>query len=301
MSADTIEFIYDDPTFNRGVTHVVDLLAKTLGVTDWVSGDGSEDYDEDLAQTLMNILTAKGLYNPEDGVWAARPHLGVERAGWKYVYVKRWRTLIHVPKSIAAEIRDALAGGERTGLPGRGEMLELVERLRCNRGPVDIPDILEEAANAILALLPAAQERRVTEGKAVDAAVASARETVKKLRYMASPDQSGSYLPAHHVFRDAADTMETLIAASLSASPPAPASEGWREIGSAPKDQSAEIWVYDAHSGISYQAVWKDRHAHYASGGWYTKPFTGDSDRLARPTHWQPLPAPPSIVAEPKG
>lgn len=61
----------DDPMFNRGVTHTVEMLAKLLSVTDWVAGDGSEDYDEDLNQTLLNIIEAKGLYSSEDGSWAA--------------------------------------------------------------------------------------------------------------------------------------------------------------------------------------------------------------------------------------
>lgn len=65
------EINYDDPHFDQGVNHVVDLLAKTIGATDWVAGDGSEDYDEDLAQTLLNILEARGLYNSDDGTFAA--------------------------------------------------------------------------------------------------------------------------------------------------------------------------------------------------------------------------------------
>ena len=57
---------YEDEAFNRGVTHTVELLAKTIGAEGWVAGDGSEDYDEDLAQTLLNILEAKGLYDSDD-------------------------------------------------------------------------------------------------------------------------------------------------------------------------------------------------------------------------------------------
>jgi len=59
---------YDDAMFNTGVTHVVELLSKILHVDGaWITGDGSEDYDADLAQTLINILEAKGLYDKEDG------------------------------------------------------------------------------------------------------------------------------------------------------------------------------------------------------------------------------------------
>lgn len=58
----------DDPMFNRGVQHVVNLLAKTLApLGPWYAGDGSEDYDCDLEETLRNILAAKGLYDKDTG------------------------------------------------------------------------------------------------------------------------------------------------------------------------------------------------------------------------------------------
>lgn len=61
-----IEIDRDNEQFNLGVNHVVDLLAKSIGAPDtWVAGDGSEDYDEDLSQTLLNILAARGLFDPE--------------------------------------------------------------------------------------------------------------------------------------------------------------------------------------------------------------------------------------------
>lgn len=65
------EIDYDDPKFNQGVQHVVDLLAKTIGAEGWVAGDGSEDYDCDLAQTLLNILAAKGVYDADNAEFAA--------------------------------------------------------------------------------------------------------------------------------------------------------------------------------------------------------------------------------------
>jgi hypothetical protein len=67
------EIDYDDPKFNQGVQHVVDLLAKTIGAEGLVAGDGSEDYDCDLAQTLLNILAAKGLYDPDEAAYAVLP------------------------------------------------------------------------------------------------------------------------------------------------------------------------------------------------------------------------------------
>ncbi|BEV44701.1 hypothetical protein [Afipia carboxidovorans] len=64
------EYVYDDPRFNKGVQHVVDLIARELGVTEWVAGDGSEDYDCDLWQTILNILAAKSLYDADEGKFA---------------------------------------------------------------------------------------------------------------------------------------------------------------------------------------------------------------------------------------
>lgn len=66
----TEEIDRENEQFNKGVTHTVDLLGKALGVTDWYHADGSEDYDTDLQQTLMNIMIAKDLYDPEHGTFA---------------------------------------------------------------------------------------------------------------------------------------------------------------------------------------------------------------------------------------
>lgn len=78
----------------------------------------------------------------------------------------------------------------------------------------------------------------------------------------------------------------------LSALSNQPAQPGWRDMSSAPKD-GTEILVWDEHSHIISQAVWKERHRFFASGGWYDMPYTGDSRKLVRPTHWMPLPAAP--------
>lgn len=61
----------DNAQFNEGVTHTVELLAKAIGAEAWVAGDGSEDYDDDLRQTLINILAARGLFDPETGEFAS--------------------------------------------------------------------------------------------------------------------------------------------------------------------------------------------------------------------------------------
>ena len=63
----------ENEQFNKGVLHTVDLLAKALGVENYVAGDGSEDYDTDLTQTLLNILEAKGLYDKDECTFATPP------------------------------------------------------------------------------------------------------------------------------------------------------------------------------------------------------------------------------------
>jgi hypothetical protein len=72
MTEDEIDKIdYDNEQFNLGVLLTVDLLAKAISAPDtWVHGDGSENYHEDLSQTLINILAARGLYDPETGAFA---------------------------------------------------------------------------------------------------------------------------------------------------------------------------------------------------------------------------------------
>lgn len=107
-------------------------------------------------------------------------------------------------------------------------------------------------------------------------------------------DDSDVYCPRCH--SSGADCGK--VAESLSAALSHPA-DGWRDIESAPKD-GAEVLVWDEHSHIISQATWKDHHGHFASGGWYDAPYTGDSRRLARPTHWRPLPAAP-LAAKPEG
>lgn len=42
------------PVFDSGVQYAVELLAKKLGVEDWVPCDGTEEYEGDLGGTLMN-------------------------------------------------------------------------------------------------------------------------------------------------------------------------------------------------------------------------------------------------------
>jgi hypothetical protein len=60
----------DAASFDRGVTHAIELLVAVLGVTAYDVADGSEEYDTDVKQTMMNIMMARKLYNEDDGTWA---------------------------------------------------------------------------------------------------------------------------------------------------------------------------------------------------------------------------------------
>ncbi|WP_293875519.1 hypothetical protein [Sphingomonas sp. UBA978] len=54
------------PTFESGIQYAVELLAKELGVKEWVPCDGTEEFDGDLGGTLMNIVL-EAMPKDEDG------------------------------------------------------------------------------------------------------------------------------------------------------------------------------------------------------------------------------------------
>lgn len=56
----------DDDRFNKGVLHAQDILNKMIGDPEYVASDGSEDYDTDLGDTILNQLAAAGLYDKEE-------------------------------------------------------------------------------------------------------------------------------------------------------------------------------------------------------------------------------------------
>lgn len=68
---------------------------------------------------------------------------------------------------------------------------------------------------------------------------------------------------------------------------------GWRPIETAPRDGTRVlVWRpresddHVAHAGVDH---WRDDNAGGGSGSWYR------SRRYQQPTHWMPLPAPPSL------
>ena len=74
---------------------------------------------------------------------------------------------------------------------------------------------------------------------------------------------------------------------------------GWQPIETAPKDGTIiDVWLGDADAGERsfYCAPGSCRSAnwHWLEGKW--RPFAGASVLVTfvQPTHWQPLPAPPS-------
>lgn len=68
---------------------------------------------------------------------------------------------------------------------------------------------------------------------------------------------------------------------------PAPVVEGWRDIASAPKD-GTQVLLWQPHWEAMQTAVWcNDGHN---GPGWLTM----DGGEVIKPSHWQPLPAPPA-------
>jgi Lar family restriction alleviation protein len=107
---------------------------------------------------------------------------------------------------------------------------------------------------------------------------------------------------ADHGPCDPNECAEDTYRAMLSASPPEPVS-GWRDIATAPRDSTGPRTPILIQFGAEGMAVgfWDD---YYADGGRgctdgfpWIEPFTGDPLNLHfsdPPTHWMPLPNPPS-------
>lgn len=60
---------YDSPlsgVFCAGMAYSERLLAAALGVENYEGGDGSEDFDTDATNTLLNILAAAGIYDRDE-------------------------------------------------------------------------------------------------------------------------------------------------------------------------------------------------------------------------------------------
>jgi len=123
------EIDYDDPRFNQGVQHVVYMLSDVVGAKDWVAGDGSEDYDDDLWQTLLNILAARDLYNKDTGQYAADDieHLRAQLAA-QIIIQRGWEDEARKATSQLASARKALEAISAASPIETG-----AERLRCRQ------------------------------------------------------------------------------------------------------------------------------------------------------------------------
>lgn len=62
--------MFDDEAFNKGVNFAMDVLAAQLGKPEFYASDGSEDYETDLGDTMLNALAAAGLYDKDEAVFA---------------------------------------------------------------------------------------------------------------------------------------------------------------------------------------------------------------------------------------
>lgn len=101
----------EDVQFNRGVDHVVAMLARVIGAENWVAGDGSEDYDSDLGQTLMNILAAGELYDPDTGRYATLPQ--PQASDGVRAVLERCRTILGNMAKENETLRDQFSYGSR--------------------------------------------------------------------------------------------------------------------------------------------------------------------------------------------
>ena len=75
-----------------------------------------------------------------------------------------------------------------------------------------------------------------------------------------------------------------------------PVSDGWEDIATAPRDGTV-VWVYGTISGDwGYTPDRKDMaKAVYHSNRWcFAQPMGRHDPSTWQPTHWRPLPAPPS-------
>ncbi len=80
---------------------------------------------------------------------------------------------------------------------------------------------------------------------------------------------------------------ERSYTAMLAASPQPPVVEGWRDIASAPRD-GTQVLLWQPHWEAMQTAVWfNDGHNR---PGWLTM----DGGEVIKPSHYRPLPAPPS-------
>lgn len=83
---------YDSPlaqVYDAGIGYAWDQLASILGVTDYEGGDGSEDYETDVANTGRNILVAAGFTNADGDLLTAADIVRLatpapEGASWFY-------------------------------------------------------------------------------------------------------------------------------------------------------------------------------------------------------------------------
>jgi len=167
----------------------------------------------------------------------ASPNTGQPRAGWKYVYVKRWRTLIHVPESIADEVRDALslapAGIQRREDVAR--VLDLFEQL-TDSAWTDLYALLERSSSKGFAAAWISKLKRLHAVLALPHTGQQEgwREVIEEIEWGATDIDvggvevnacpwCGGHSPAHE--------QKCKLAALLSPSPASPRAEGeWRDV-----------------------------------------------------------------------
>lgn len=78
------------------------------------------------------------------------------------------------------------------------------------------------------------------------------------------------------------------------ATPSSEGGDGWQDIASAPKDPRQHVLLWNGK--IVYEGYWGlgryNRSKREYELAWVSSPNSGDT----KPTHWQPLPKPPSEI-----
>ena len=98
-------------------------------------------------------------------------------------------------------------------------------------------------------------------------------------------------IPAAAIFADCSEHLEDMRARAFQRLEPL-LSSAWQPIETAPTDGTRILAVHE--NGSDIQITWFGKTSHVPLYGWCEGEDAEDID-LWRPTHWQPLPAAPTV------
>ena len=285
----------DNTQPEAGSTHII-RYALELGLL-WVDGDGRDKVREaldalDTLEAQLEAIGAGGVSGPLMGQPQAMPDLpaltergakawtGVDaqalREGrWYMVTHDGVATLCEDRRDAEKEAKDADMAWPHSG-PHRA--VQLVEA---------------STAGFTAADMATASAQGFRDG--VASVAANAREPVYQARYQKGFWQDSSrerYEYLQNPENTCAEDWETRI---LYTHPPTAQAEGWRPISTAPKDGA--LIVLGARNGVwlgKYLPVYQSGYR--PENPWSSMLLNHDhmAERYTRPTHWMPLPPPPT-------